>query len=366
MRFECRKRLARVEHMYHTHMHFKKMSSRQRDFTVFFCSDRTFSSAAWDVLKLQWDVENAFNFSIKAIRHHSDWHDYFKILVKDALKEIINGTYCKRAIVSIDARGSNTYHFLTENLPDIINLHTQALTKWNSNQFEILIGEEAIFMRQYFKLCGIKNRVRSVYDKGIAVQSSLSSEHHFAKTNLLAENILRIQEALSSVYESIDEEQTTGCKIFIERRSGSPHHPLALARHIYPLNKVHSWMIENGFRVIYLEDLDVVEQIKLFRSASIVCGMHGAGLVNMIHSRPGTKVIEITHINSQNNVFEEVANACPGIEFSKLGLRGILSAEEEINVVENNQMCGWHNLPLKFKSTAFVNSLLCQRSFGGH
>ena len=39
--------------------------------------------------------------------------------------------------------------------------------------------------------------------------------------------------------------------------------------------------------------MSVVEQIKLFQGAQIIVAIHGAGLVNMIFSKPGTKVVEL-------------------------------------------------------------------------
>ncbi len=49
----------------------------------------------------------------------------------------------------------------------------------------------------------------------------------------------------------------------------------------------------HGFEKVVLEELDFGEQIALFRSAAAVVGTHGAGLVNLVFAKPGTKVIEI-------------------------------------------------------------------------
>jgi hypothetical protein len=45
-----------------------------------------------------------------------------------------------------------------------------------------------------------------------------------------------------------------------------------------------------GFRPVYLEDLSLVEQITLFARAEAVVASTGAGLVNLIHARPGVPV----------------------------------------------------------------------------
>jgi hypothetical protein len=49
----------------------------------------------------------------------------------------------------------------------------------------------------------------------------------------------------------------------------------------------------NGFETIVLEDLSVAEQIAAFRTAEVIVSPHGAGLTNMIFSRPGIRILEI-------------------------------------------------------------------------
>lgn len=50
---------------------------------------------------------------------------------------------------------------------------------------------------------------------------------------------------------------------------------------------------EFGFEIVYPEMLGFVEGAKLFESASVVCGMHGANLSNICFCNPGSTLIEI-------------------------------------------------------------------------
>ncbi|MES2566583.1 MAG: glycosyltransferase family 61 protein [Bacteroidota bacterium] len=50
---------------------------------------------------------------------------------------------------------------------------------------------------------------------------------------------------------------------------------------------------ETGFKKIFLEDISFDEQIELLHNASIVVGIHGAGLSNILFMRPGTHVINL-------------------------------------------------------------------------
>ncbi|MEH7502241.1 glycosyltransferase family 61 protein [Neobacillus drentensis] len=48
-----------------------------------------------------------------------------------------------------------------------------------------------------------------------------------------------------------------------------------------------------GFTVLVLEELDLMEQVKVFSSADIIISPHGAGLTNLLFVRQGTKLIEL-------------------------------------------------------------------------
>ena len=48
-----------------------------------------------------------------------------------------------------------------------------------------------------------------------------------------------------------------------------------------------------NFKILHLEDLSVMEQIKFFNHASIIIAPHGAGLVNMSFSKKGTIILEL-------------------------------------------------------------------------
>lgn len=75
-------------------------------------------------------------------------------------------------------------------------------------------------------------------------------------------------------------------KIFISRK---------FATHRYLLNEkeVVGLLSEFGIKVYYLENQSVEENIELFSNASLIMGIHGAGLVNMIFSENNSVVFEL-------------------------------------------------------------------------
>ena len=52
-------------------------------------------------------------------------------------------------------------------------------------------------------------------------------------------------------------------------------------------------MALKGWESVTLEDLPIREQVKVFAEASHVLATHGAGMVNALWCREGTKIVEI-------------------------------------------------------------------------
>ena len=67
-------------------------------------------------------------------------------------------------------------------------------------------------------------------------------------------------------------------------------------RHFVSEENFQACLAEEGFEIVYPEELPIDQQIIRFRSASIVIGCSGAGLANTIYCRPGTLVIEIAPV----------------------------------------------------------------------
>ena len=70
---------------------------------------------------------------------------------------------------------------------------------------------------------------------------------------------------------------------------------LATARRVLNEEQVVDTVRSFGFETVCLEELQLREQIRLFREAEAVIGPHGAGLANIVFSKPGTNLIEFLH-----------------------------------------------------------------------
>jgi len=71
-------------------------------------------------------------------------------------------------------------------------------------------------------------------------------------------------------------------KIYIARKT----RPILNSAEIENILKI------NGYHKVYLEDLTIFEQAKLFNTVSVVCGLHGAGFANLIFASDCLKVVE--------------------------------------------------------------------------
>ena len=63
----------------------------------------------------------------------------------------------------------------------------------------------------------------------------------------------------------------------------------------------------DGFTTVYLEDLPLLSQVRLFAGAQTIVGMHGAGLANLVFAAPGTKVVELLPEVWRNPCFANLA-----------------------------------------------------------
>ena len=50
---------------------------------------------------------------------------------------------------------------------------------------------------------------------------------------------------------------------------------------------------DTGWKILFLENLKLQEQIRIFQKAAVICGVHGAGLANQVWMPSGGKVVEL-------------------------------------------------------------------------
>lgn len=102
-------------------------------------------------------------------------------------------------------------------------------------------------------------------------------------------------------YALHDQPGTSG-RLFVSRRD-------ARTRHIANEDELRPLLERLGFDYICAAQLDYREQVRLFHHARVVVAIHGAGLTNMIHCRPGTHIVEIHPGNRIRDCYFHMARA---------------------------------------------------------
>jgi capsular polysaccharide biosynthesis protein len=69
-------------------------------------------------------------------------------------------------------------------------------------------------------------------------------------------------------------------------------------------------MRRRGYEIVIPGSLSFTEQVRLFRSARLVVGPHGAGLTNVVFCEPGTIVYELVSADYTNSCFCNLAMVC--------------------------------------------------------
>jgi hypothetical protein len=71
--------------------------------------------------------------------------------------------------------------------------------------------------------------------------------------------------------------------------------------------EVEALMATSGFTSVVPGSLSIRDQVRLFRSARVVVGPHGAGLTNIAFCKPGTKVLELVQASYANPCINRIA-----------------------------------------------------------
>ncbi len=190
-----------------------------------------------------------------------------------------------RAIL-LGAKGAhNFYHWITDIIPKISLLINAGIQIDSSDTFIVSRGS-AHFARQLLDVFNIKPEQ--------IIETEFASPYISAEELVVPrlENKMGytmgawLPKQLKTVMQ-VEDKPANNQRIFVNRNPAT-----SAGRTLSNAAEVEAWFIAKGFKCVYPETLTVTEQAKLFASASVVAGIHGAGLANIVYCKPGTKVIE--------------------------------------------------------------------------
>lgn len=117
-------------------------------------------------------------------------------------------------------------------------------------------------------------------------------------------------------------------KLYISRRKSG-------TRKVLNEEELETALGSEGFETLFLEDLDFLEQVRLFSEARVIVSAHGSGLSNLVFSPPGTGVVELFSPGYVNVCYWALANQL-GLDYRYVLGEGAARPVAERGVVHEN------------------------------
>jgi capsular polysaccharide biosynthesis protein len=203
------------------------------------------------------------------------------------------------AVLLAAAAGQNYYHWLFESLPRL-RLLQQAGCDFSSVDHFLLNQHLQPFHGETLDRLGIPARKRRCCSKArvfmcdrLIVPSPPAPSLRFPLwvLSFLRESFLPIGQPRSGM-----------TRLYISRRS-------AARRKVVNEAELEALLHRVGFKTVCLEEYSFAQQVGLFACADVVVAVHGAGLSNLVFSRPGITVIEMVAPTFINHCYQKLAAA---------------------------------------------------------
>jgi capsular polysaccharide biosynthesis protein len=165
----------------------------------------------------------------------------------------------------------NYYHFFIDGLTQL-----RALDEFDPDGKIPLIVPDNYRLNRF-----VADYFENIYNSKRQIITQSKSQYYFIKElYLFKEEIL--SDSLVEVINQFDDYRKLGNlrKIFITRNYST-------GRTISNMEELIPILEKNGFETIESTELSLLEQVKLFSTASHIIGIHGAGLVNSIFKKGG-------------------------------------------------------------------------------
>jgi capsular polysaccharide biosynthesis protein len=232
-------------------------------------------------------------------------HTYFyKLTFIQRLKNVLKGfldvakkkdkLYVEKAIWIIDTGSNNYFHWVADCLTRLV------YAKSFLDGHKVLLPTKFKNLPYVSESLSILNIDILYYKESEEIKvNELLLPSRNAPTGNYSESILALR---SSLLESKISNQLSEEKIFISRRKAGK-------RDLLNEEKVYELLKKFGFKKIYCEDLEFMQQVKTFQNCTALVSIHGAGMVNQMFMPSSSNVLEIrTENNSSDNAFFSLAN----------------------------------------------------------
>jgi capsular polysaccharide biosynthesis protein len=292
-----------------------------------------YALGTWDPKSLSW----LKNHSINHTGPYADI-DNLNNICKLTLQRLHLGSVLEGySLISIEQGLPNYYHTCARIVPDIICA---------ANHFaidNIVIADDTRFLREYLDLLHINSNIHPVRNKGIACELAIIPKINSGINNNDQLSLTILKNKIVGANNFFDNDMPK--KVFIERRSSNNS---SQYRRVYPVEALHEDLKNNKWQIIYMEDLSVYQQIKLFYNASKIMAVHGAALTNIIYCNESAHIYEIVHAKGSPDCFIRLSTHLSLNRYKQVSCNGFLSdlEEERLKLILGNMSN--NSLPLSY------------------
>ncbi|WP_145344330.1 glycosyltransferase family 61 protein [Rosistilla ulvae] len=217
-------------------------------------------------------------------------------------------------VVVLNTSGSHNYfHWLCEVLPRLELVRQAGVLQADA----YVVDNYKPFQRQALDLLGIPSDKVIEPHEGLLLHADRLIVPSLATTASRRRLSERLQSQLKSATNPPHAQP--GRRLYVSRR-------LARNRSLGNDAEVAALLARHGFESHCLEQYTLEEQVRLFRDAAIVVGLHGAGLTNILLSARPIDLIEIKPSNCDRDYFQLLANevgaSCQQVAASRNRWRG--------------------------------------------
>ncbi|MBI2345147.1 glycosyltransferase family 61 protein [Candidatus Dependentiae bacterium] len=227
------------------------------------------------------------------------WGDNNLRLIPQNTQEInpLNTIQIPGKVLVLSQIGSMNYcHWILEILGRL------AIIEMNNIEYDwICVSDNKPFIKKIFELWGIDPAiVINPIDQNFTIQAEtliipslvtrtdLGHKHfgNFVHSNI---TLYTRNKLLNAANQYTIDTSHFSKRIFLSRKDGYN------SRRILNEDEIFTALEPYGFKQYILNNLSLIEQIKLFNNAEIIIGEHGAGMANTLFCEPGCKIIELFH-----------------------------------------------------------------------
>ena len=207
---------------------------------------------------------------------------YFDFLKKETKSfKVIKNSF----IVGSD---ENYFHNLIYHLPRIVSLinNDQLLCKIDSLVFNEDLPDYLITLLNEILKFKQTNKKLILIKKSTYLFENSYCPIIVSRGKNIRESVSFWKHIISNISNTIKTNNFLGDKIYISRQDSKK-------RKILNENELIPLLKDLNYQIVTLSEMNIFDQINLFKNAKIIIGYHGAAFANLVFSLPKTKVIEI-------------------------------------------------------------------------